>query len=114
MKIRRADIVFIVFIPVVVLCLWLLTTEQTTLRIPRDGDHSESLQTYGTGGKKEAEQVCRTCHGDEGIPLSETHPPKYRCMFCHKPADTGINARSGVMGSRAEQRQNFDRETGAP
>jgi hypothetical protein len=113
MKLRRADIAFIVLIPVVLLCLWLLTTEQTTLRIPRDGDHSESLQTYRTGGKKEAERVCRTCHGDKGIPLSETHPPKYRCMFCHKPTDIGSNVPSGVMGNRTEQRQASDREKGA-
>ena len=86
MKIRKADILFIIMIPAVVLCLWLLTTEQTTLRIPLDDDHRESLQTYRTEGKKAAEKVCSTCHSDGGLPLSEDHPPKYRCMFCHKPA----------------------------
>jgi len=88
MKIRRADIAFIVLIPVVLLCLWLLTTEQTTLRIPQDDDHHESLQAYSVHGKKEAERVCRSCHGDGGLPLSDNHPPKYRCMFCHKPSSS--------------------------
>jgi len=86
MKIRRADIAFIISIPLVVLCLWLLTTEQTTLPIPLDDDHRESLQAFRAGGKKAAERECRSCHGDDGIPLSELHPPKYRCMFCHKPS----------------------------
>jgi len=92
MKIRRADIAFIILISLVVLCLWLLTTEQTTLRIPPDDDHRELLQIYRAGGKKAAERECRTCHGDDGIPLSELHPPKYRCMFCHKPSSPGNTA----------------------
>ena len=89
MKIRKADIAFILLIPVVVVCLWMLTTEQTTVRIPLDDDHRESLQTYSAEGKKAAEQVCTSCHSDEALPLSENHPPKYRCMFCHKPASPG-------------------------
>jgi hypothetical protein len=93
MKLRKADILFIIMIPAVVLCLWLLTTEQTTLRIPLDDDHRESLQAYRTGGKKAAEQVCGTCHSDEGLPLSEDHPPKYRCMFCHKPASPDLSSK---------------------
>ena len=36
-------------------------------------------------GGKEAEKFCGECHSDDGIsPLSEQHPPKYRCLFCHK------------------------------
>ncbi len=93
MKLRKADILFIIMIPAVVLCLWLLTTEQTTLRIPLDDDHRESLQTYRTEGKKAAEQVCSTCHADGGLPLSEGHPPKYRCMFCHKPASPDLSSK---------------------
>jgi len=84
MKLRRADLAFILFIPAVLLVLWLLTTEQTTLRIPLDDDHTESLQTYRAEGKKAAEKTCRSCHAEDQMPLSETHPPEYRCMFCHK------------------------------
>ncbi len=94
MKLRRADIVFIMLIPAVVLCLWLLTTEQTTLRIPADETHSEALQAFRDDGKKAAEKVCRTCHAADRQPLSEQHPPGYRCMFCHKPAP----ARAGAQG----------------
>jgi mono/diheme cytochrome c family protein len=36
-------------------------------------------------GKKEAEKFCIECHAPEGVfPLPEGHPPKYRCLFCHK------------------------------
>jgi len=97
MKFRRADILFIILIPLVVLCLWLLTTEQTTVRIPLNDDHYEALETYRTDGKKAAEQVCRTCHGDEGLPLTDIHPPEYRCMFCHKPESSGK-----IVGARNE------------
>jgi hypothetical protein len=35
--------------------------------------------------KKEAEKFCEECHSPEGVaPLPEDHPPKYRCLFCHK------------------------------
>jgi len=80
-------------IPLVVLCLWLLTTGQTTLRIPRDDTHRESLRVHDEDGKKAAENVCRTCHAEEAVPLSENHPPGYRCMFCHKPAPDEGTAR---------------------
>lgn len=100
MKLRKADILFILLIPSVLLCLWLLTTEQTTVRIPVDEEHAGSLQTYRQEGKKAAEKDCLTCHGEEAIPLSEAHPPKYRCMFCHKPASDG--------------RKQVPKETGAP
>ena len=98
MKIRKVDILFIIMIPLVLLCLWLLTTEQTTLRIPRDDDHRESLQIYSAEGKKAAEKECRICHGEAGMPLSEKHPPQYRCMFCHKPAAAGPPAPADKKG----------------
>jgi hypothetical protein len=29
--------------------------------------------------------LCGPCHNPEGeAPLPEGHPPKYRCLFCHK------------------------------
>ncbi len=96
MKLRKADMLFILLIPAVVLCLWLLTTEQTTLRIPVDETHQEALQACRDSGKKAAETVCRTCHADDSQPLSEDHPPSYRCMFCHKPASAADSAQAGA------------------
>jgi hypothetical protein len=38
-----------------------------------------------TMDKKEAEKFCEECHSPEGVsPLPKDHPPKYRCLFCHK------------------------------
>jgi len=96
MKIRKADVVFIALIPLILLCLWMLTTEQTTLRIPLDDDHIKLIEIYETEGKKAAGKNCSACHGDEAIPLSENHPPKYRCMFCHKFENIENNVGPGV------------------
>lgn len=104
MKLRRADLVFLLLIPVVLLVLWLLTTEQTTLRIPLDDEHAASLHTYRAEGKKAAEKTCRSCHADDRKPLSETHPPEYRCMFCHK-FDQPAEIPAGANASQARERR---------
>jgi len=111
MKLRKADVLFILLIPAVLLCLWLLTTRQTTLRIPVDEKHQEALQAYKAEGKKAAEQVCRTCHADDQIPLSRNHPPKYRCMFCHKPgsSDDGGQGAAAKTGPYRFDGQRVDR-----
>jgi len=55
--------------------------EETTKKLPRDAKH---LKFYAMG-KKEAEKFCEDCHNKDGeVPLPEHHPPKYRCLFCHK------------------------------
>lgn len=54
---------------------------ETTARLPDDADH----RPFRALGKKEAEKHCESCHSPEGVaPLSADHPPKYRCLFCHK------------------------------
>lgn len=55
--------------------------EETTAKLPNDADHSR----FQSMKKKEAEKFCTECHSPEGgLPLPEGHPPKYRCLFCHK------------------------------
>ncbi len=55
--------------------------EETTAKLPKDPDHSRFQEMK----KKEAEKFCTECHVPEGVsPLPEGHPPKYRCLFCHK------------------------------
>ncbi len=55
--------------------------EETTSKLPHDEDHSR----FAPMKKKEAEKFCNECHSPEGVcPLPEDHPPKYRCLFCHK------------------------------
>ncbi len=55
--------------------------EESTAKLPLDDDHN----TFQSMKKKEAEKYCAECHGEEaGNPLPEHHPPKFRCLFCHK------------------------------
>jgi len=66
------------------LLLFLLNApEETTKRLPVDDIHKE----FHTLDKKEAEKFCEECHNPQGrSPLPDQHPPKYRCLFCHKKA----------------------------
>lgn len=55
--------------------------EETTAKLPHDDNHNRFHEMK----KKEAEKFCTECHSPEGVcPLPEKHPPKYRCLFCHK------------------------------
>ena len=54
---------------------------ETTVKLPHDGIH----QKFHAMKKKEAEKFCEKCHNPQGeAPLPQGHPPKYRCLFCHK------------------------------
>lgn len=54
---------------------------ETTSPLPHDSNHERFFNMK----KNEAEKSCQTCHGPGAeAPLLETHPPKYRCLFCHK------------------------------
>ena len=54
---------------------------ETTVKIPFDDNH----KAFYSMSKKEAEKHCEKCHSKEaGMPLPKNHPPKYRCLFCHK------------------------------
>ncbi len=65
-----------------VLLFLLLAPEETTTPLPVDEVH---LPLHRIAAKKEAETQCRHCHRPTGeAPLSEDHPPPYRCLFCHK------------------------------
>lgn len=55
--------------------------EETTAILPHDEDHNR----FQGMKKKEAEAFCTDCHAPDKIaPLPANHPPKYRCLFCHK------------------------------
>lgn len=54
---------------------------ETTAALPHDAEHEQFFAMK----KKQAEKICETCHTTDGVaPLPEDHPPKYRCLFCHK------------------------------
>ncbi len=64
-----------------ILIFLLMAPPESTVKLPRDKDH---IAFYDMP-RKEAEKHCSKCHGKEaGNPLPEKHPPKFRCLFCHK------------------------------
>jgi len=64
-----------------ILVFLLMAPPESTVKLPRDKDH---IMFYDMS-RKEAETHCSRCHGkDAGNPLPEKHPPKFRCLFCHK------------------------------
>jgi len=74
------NIVFLLFCGGLLLFLF-NAPEETTKKLPMDGIHTK----FQTMGKKEAEKFCEECHNPQGeVPLPAGHPPKYRCIFCHK------------------------------
>lgn len=71
-----------VLVAVGILFFLLNAPEETTSKLPKDEIHSEF---HAIASKKEAEKSCTDCHSEGGVsPLPEGHPPKYRCLFCHK------------------------------
>ncbi len=64
----------------ILLFLWNAPAE-TTKKLPRDDIHLKFQEM----DKKAAEKFCEDCHNPKGqVPLPPKHPPKYRCLFCHK------------------------------
>lgn len=64
-----------------ILLFLLFAPPESTVPLPHDSNH----ERFMTMGKKEAERYCESCHAPgKQAPLPETHPPKYRCLFCHK------------------------------
>ncbi len=74
------NILFLAFCGGIFLFLWYAPPE-TTAHLPHDENHEQFMKM----GKKEAEKHCEKCHARDGIaPLPKDHPPKYRCLFCHR------------------------------
>ncbi len=80
---RKSDLAFIAIGILIVLFFWFAPPE-TTVHVPADDNHNEFRDIEHAEGKKAAEKFCRDCHNPDDMPLSEEHPPKYRCLFCHK------------------------------
>ncbi len=56
--------------------------KETTTPLPHDDIHN---RFHTIKDKKEAEKFCLDCHDqDKDAPLATDHPPKFRCLFCHK------------------------------
>lgn len=74
------NIIFLLFCGAAFMFLWNAPPE-TTAFLPHDEIHERFFPMK----KKEAEKFCEECHNPKGeAPLPADHPPKYRCLFCHK------------------------------
>jgi len=74
------NLIFILVCGGLFLFLW-RAPEETTKFLPNNDDHARFMKM----DKKAAEKFCGECHSPDGVaPLDDDHPPKYRCLFCHK------------------------------
>lgn len=86
MAIKKRDWILLGLAAIILGFLW-AAPDETTRRIPDDETHHRFFSMVETDGKKAAEQFCEECHNENGVPFSENHPPKFRCLFCHKLAE---------------------------
>ncbi|PLX86194.1 MAG: cytochrome c [Desulfuromonas sp.] len=80
---KKRDIALIIGGIAIVLFL-LAAPEETTKKVPTDTTHQKYYDLVKQEGKKAAEKFCEDCHNDEQVTFPPDHPPKARCLFCHK------------------------------
>ena len=83
LALKKRDFI-LVGIAILILAFLLQAPPESTSRVPFDDAHKEYYELVKTEGKKAAEKFCEECHNSEGVPFPEDHPPKSRCLFCHK------------------------------
>jgi hypothetical protein len=100
MKIDKRDWFFIALVAAVLITFFSISGKETTTPVPRDAVHQPAYdeayrkapgpdaslfaKTFFKPDKKAAEKLCEPCHDANGIKLPPNHPPKHRCLFCHK------------------------------
>lgn len=80
---KKRDILLLLGGVVILLVLW-MAPEESTKHVPKDENHLRFYSIVQNDGKKAAEKFCEDCHNEGGVPFPEGHPPKSRCLFCHK------------------------------
>lgn len=100
MKIDRRDWVFIAVVAVVLGVFVAISGKEKTTTVPNDQMHKVAYdvafrnapapgaslfkRAFYRPDKKGAEAYCEPCHKEKGVPFPPNHPPKNRCLFCHK------------------------------
>lgn len=100
MKIDKRDWFFVALIVAVLGTFFALTGKEKTTMVPYDATHRIVYETafrdapganasifkraFFKPDKKAAEKFCEPCHQEKGVPFPPNHPPKNRCLFCHK------------------------------
>ncbi|MGA7828256.1 MAG: cytochrome C [Geobacteraceae bacterium] len=85
MKIGPKDWMFIALVVAVLALFYFISGEEKTKKVPYDEAHRTAYVIFNkTGSKSDAEKSCDVCHNEALNPLPKGHPPKNRCLFCHK------------------------------
>ena len=85
MRITAKDWLFIALMAVVFIFIIAISGKEKTSKVPYDSNHLKFYEALKkTGSKKEAEKGCESCHNEKIVPFPTGHPPKNRCLFCHK------------------------------
>ena len=100
MKIEKRDVIFIGLAVALLAAIISFSGKETTKPVPKNQTHktvydvanrnapgpdaSIFKKTFFKPDRKEAEKLCEPCHDQRGVKLPPNHPPKYRCLFCHK------------------------------
>lgn len=82
-KLKKRDLALL-GLAVIILAFLLQAPPESTSRVPYDDTHQRFYDIVRADGKKAAEKFCDECHNDAGVPFPDGHPPKARCLFCHK------------------------------
>jgi len=80
---KKRDILLLLGAMVIIGILW-MAPEETTRRVPKDETHQAMYDAFHKDGKKAAGKLCEKCHNKDDVPFPPQHPPKSRCLFCHK------------------------------
>ena len=80
---KKRDILLILGGIIILVVLWMAPEESTTY-VPKDNTHLRFYQIAKQDGTKAAEKFCEDCHKPDGVPFPPKHPPKNRCLLCHK------------------------------
>lgn len=86
-KERKRDLLVLAIGVAIVAFLW-IAPEETTHRVPTDETHQPYYDIANKDGRKAAEKHCEECHNDQDVVFPKDHPPKFRCLFCHKLQET--------------------------
>jgi len=84
-SLKKRDLILIA-LAIGILIVLFMAPKETTSRVPYDDTHRRFHDIVKNDGKKAAEKFCEECHKPGGVPFPEGHPPKSRCLFCHKLA----------------------------